>query len=286
MPVIRIGHFDDPRLADYRSVSDAELLRRRNRFVAEGRLVVGRLLESGHRVESILLNDASFRALEASLSRVQQDLPVYICGTDEFAAITGFNLHRGCLALAERPMDRPLGDVLRRADLLLVLEGVADADNVGSVFRNAAAFGASVVLSETCCDPLYRKAIRTSMGSVLRTPYARMGDWPHDLAALKSEGFSIVALTPRADAIDLARCGRRQLRPSTRSGRPELVEGHQRLALLVGSEGPGLTAAAEAMADICVRIPMSADVDSLNLATATGIALYYFSSPESPIPNP
>jgi tRNA G18 (ribose-2'-O)-methylase SpoU len=265
MPVIRIDGRDDPRLAEYRSVSDGELLRRRNRFVAEGRLVVGRLLETGHRVESLLVNDASFRALEAALSRLPEDVPVYICETDEFAAITGFNLHRGCLALAERPADRSWGDVVRHADVLLVLEGVTDADNVGSAFRNAAAFGARVVLSETCCDPLYRKAIRTSMGSVLRTPYARMYDWPRDLAALKGQGFTLVALTPREDAVDLPVCARRQPR--------------QRMALLVGSEGPGLTAAAEVMADICVRIPIRAGVDSLNLATATGIALYYFANP-------
>ena len=104
MPVVRIDRCDDPRLADYRIVSDGELLRRRNRFVAEGRLVVGRLLEAGHRVESLLVNDASYRALEASLSRLPQDVPVYICDTDEFTAITGFNLHRGCLAMAERPI--------------------------------------------------------------------------------------------------------------------------------------------------------------------------------------
>lgn len=224
-------------------------------------MVVGRLLETGHRVESLLVNDASYRALEGSLSRVPQDVPVYICDADEFTAITGFNLHRGCLALAERPMDRVLGDVARLADLLLVLEGVTDADNVGSAFRNAAAFGANVVLNEACCDPLYRKAIRTSMGSVLRTPYARSRDWPRDLAVLKHEGFTIVALTPREDAADLSTCPRRQ-----------------RMALLVGSEGPGLTAAAHAMADVCVRIPIRADVDSLNLATATGIALHYFAS--------
>ena len=250
-------------------MSDGELLRSRNRFVAEGRLVVGRLLESGHCIESVLLNDASFHALEPQLSHLPQDVPIYICGTGEFAAITGFNLHRGCLALAKRPMDSALADVLRPADLLLVLEGVADADNVGSAFRNAAAFGASVILSGTCCDPLYRKAIRTSMGSVLRTPYARAREWPKELTALKREGFTIVALTPAADAIDLAACARPQ--PG------------DRLALLVGSEGPGLTAAAEAMADFRVRIPIRGDVDSLNLATATGIALHYFALPN---PNP
>jgi tRNA G18 (ribose-2'-O)-methylase SpoU len=265
MPVIRIDRFDDPRLADYRNVSDAELLRRRNRFIVEGRLIVGRLLEAGNRVESMLINAASFRALETSISRLAQEIPVYVCDTDQFTAITGFNLHRGCLALAERPATRPLAEVVREAELLLVLEGVTDADNVGSAFRNAAAFGASVVLTEACCDPLYRKAIRTSMGSVLRTPYARLNDWPDDLAALKSEGFTIVALSPREDAIDLPTCARRQ--------------SHQRMALLVGSEGPGLTSVAEAMADVRVRIPICPEVDSLNLATATGIALYYFTNP-------
>ena len=250
-------------------MSDGESLRRRNRFVAEGRLVVRRLVESGQRVESLLVNDASYRALESSLSSLPREVPVYVCDTEGFTALTGFNLHRGCLALAERPTDRQLEDVVRRADRLLVLEGISDADNVGSAFRNAAAFGASVVLSEACCDPLYRKAIRTSMGSVLRTPYARMCDWPRGLATLKAEGFTIVALTPREGATDLPTCARRH--------------GRGRMALLVGSEGPGLTAEAEAIADERVRIPISADVDSLNLATATGIALYYFANP---CPNP
>jgi len=237
-------------------------MRRRNCFVAEGRLVVGRLLESGHGVESILLNDASFQALQAPLSRVPLDVPIYVCDTHDFTAITGFNLHRGCLALARRPPERPLSDVISGADLILALEAVSDPDNIGSAFRNAAAFGASVVLSDACCDPLYRKAIRTSMGSVLRVPYARASDWPNDLCALKREGFTVVALTPRADAMELHRCARRPANP--------------RIALLVGSEGPGLSEDAEALADVRARIPMSRDVDSLNLATATGIALHYF----------
>jgi tRNA G18 (ribose-2'-O)-methylase SpoU len=271
MPVIRVHRFDDPRLAEYRTVSDGELLRRRHRFVAEGRLVVGRLIESGHRVESLLVNDASFRALEALLWRVPPHIPIYVCETDEFAAITGFNLHRGCLALAERPVARTFEEVMGAADLLLVLEAVTDADNVGSAFRNAAAFGASVLLSTACCDPLYRKAIRTSMGSTLRTPYARLENWPRDLAMLKSDGVTLIALTPRADAIDLPTCAKGQPR--------------QRLALLVGSEGAGLSAEAEALADVCVRIPIRAEVDSLNLATATGIALYYFTNRSSQVPN-
>jgi tRNA G18 (ribose-2'-O)-methylase SpoU len=261
MPVFRIDRFDDPRLAAYRNISDAELLLRRNRFVAEGRLVVSRLLRAGHRVDSILVNDASFHAIQPAIESVPHDVPVYVCDTGEFAAITGFHLHRGCLALAERPAGSALADVLRESPNVLVLEGVTDADNIGSAFRNAAAFGAGVVLTNTCCDPLYRKAIRTSMGTVLRTPYARAANWPRDLAVIKEEGFTVVALTPRGNAVDLTACAR-----------------PQRLALVVGSEGPGLTRAAEAMADIRARIPISPAVDSLNVATATGIALHYFAA--------
>ena len=254
---------DDRRLAEYRNIREPELLRRRGLFMAEGRMVVDRLLDlagHGYRVQSLLLNDASFAALGHRLSQLP-DVQVFVCSTEELASIAGFNLHRGCLALAECPPERDAASVIKDAELLLVLEALGDADNVGSAFRSAAAFGATgVLLSPTCCDPLYRKAIRTSMGSVLRMPYARLGNWPRDLAALKAEGFTLVALTPRDYAIDLANCPRRQPR--------------QKLALLVGTEGPGLTADAEAFADVCVRIPMQPDVDSLNLATATGIALY------------
>ena len=132
----------------------------------------------------------------------------YVCDPNEFASITGFNLHRGCLALAERPRQRSPADV-RRADLILVLEGVTDADNVGGAFRNAAAFGiGGVLLSPTCCDPLYRKAIRTSMGAALRVPYARFDKWPDGLEALKVNGFRLVALTPKDAAVVLASCAR------------------------------------------------------------------------------
>jgi tRNA G18 (ribose-2'-O)-methylase SpoU len=261
MPIFRIERFDDPRIADYRSVPDAELLRRRNLFVAEGRLGVDRLLASRHPVVSLLLNDASFRALESALSRVADEVPVYIIDTGDFRLVTGFNLHRGCLALAHRPDERLAEDIVDASDLIVVLEGVTDASNVGAVFRNAAAFGAgAVLLSPTCCDPLYRKSIRTSMGSVLTVPYARVGQWPGGLAGLKSLGFTVVALTPRDSAIDLR----------TFANQPH----ERRLALVVGSEGTGLTPEAEAVADLCVRISTLAEVDSLNLATAAGIALH------------
>jgi tRNA G18 (ribose-2'-O)-methylase SpoU len=265
MPVVRVERLADPRLDDYRNVADPELVRRRGMFVAEGRLVVRRLLESGHRVVSLLLNDAAYLGLQDRLDRIP-DVPIYVCSTDELASIVGFKLHRGCLALAGRPADRAPGDVINGADLILVLEGVADADNVGSAFRNAAAFGAGgVLLNPACCDPLYRKAIRTSMGSVLQMPYARMNAWPAEVSMLKGQGFTVVAMTPRRDAIDLQSVARRQPR--------------QRVALIIGGEGSGLTPEAESLADVLVRIPISAAVDSLNLATAAGIALYHFSPP-------
>jgi tRNA G18 (ribose-2'-O)-methylase SpoU len=261
MRVLRVDRFDDPRIDDYRNVSDAELLRQRDLFVIEGRLGIERLLASGSPVVSLLLNDASFRALEGSLSAVPDDVPVYLIGTGDFGLVTGFNLHRGCLAMAPRPPEHLAADIVDSAELILVLEAVSDASNVGAAFRNAAAFGAgAVLLSPTCCDPLYRKAIRTSMGSVLTVPFARLPQWPADLDMLKTRGFTVVALTPRDSAIDLDAYAKQ------RAG--------ARLALLVGTEGAGLTAEAEAKADVCVRISIRADVDSLNLATAAGIALH------------
>ena len=261
MRVHRVTQSDDPRIADYRSVSDAALLRDRHLFVAEGRLGVARLLSSRHQIVSFLLNEASFRALEGSLSSIPDPPPVYIVETAAFRSITGFNLHRGCLALARRPADRRPNDVVNSSDLIVILEDVADASNVGAVFRNASAFGAgAILLSPGCCDPLYRKAIRTSMGGVLTVPYARVSGWPLGLTALKAAGFTLVALTPAEPAIDLG----------TYAGQRH----HARIALMLGSEGNGLSTDAEALADIRVRIPIQAGVDSLNLATAAGIALY------------
>jgi tRNA G18 (ribose-2'-O)-methylase SpoU len=260
MPVIRIEQLDS-RLDDYRNVPEAELIRRRGLFVGEGRLVTRRLLAGGHRVVSLLLNEASFKSLEGDLGNVFEDVPVYVCSTAELSGIVGFNHHRGCLALAERPPDREPADISARGSLLLVLEGVTDADNVGSAFRNAAAFGASGVLLSACCDPLYRKALRTSMGSVLQMPYARSRNWPHDLERLKAEGFTVVALTPAADAIDIAELARRE---------PKLAK----IAVLVGSEASGLATETLVLADERVRIPIAPNVDSLNLATASGIALH------------
>jgi tRNA G18 (ribose-2'-O)-methylase SpoU len=260
MPAVRLTDLDDPRVADYRHVSDAELVRRRGLFVAEGRLVVERLIErGGYVLRSVLVSDAAQRQLERVLSTI--DVPVYVCDPEAFLRLTGYNIHRGCLALAERPAPRPLSGLLAAARRVLVLEAIANADNVGGAFRNAAAFGAdAVVLSPTCCDPLYRKAIRTSMAATLRVPFARADDWPSALGALRAHGFTIAALTPRAPSEDLAAFAARP--------RPE------RLAIVAGTEGAGLSEETEAVADVRVRIPIARDVDSLNVSVAIGIALY------------
>lgn len=258
----RIHGPDDPRVAEYRGISDPELVRARHLFIAEGRLVVRRLIESGrYTLRSLLLSDATFRDFEALLPAIAPTIPVYVGNAADFTSITGYNIHRGCLALAVRPEVPAIDELLGSTHTVIVLEGVTNADNVGGVFRNAAAFGAgAVLLSPTCCDPLYRKAIRTSMAAVLRIPFARIDDWPAGLSQLRSHGFTIVALTPREPAEEL----------DTFASRPK----PPKLALLVGTEGSGLTPEVETAADCRVRIPTRDRVDSLNLAVAAGIALY------------
>ena len=261
MPFDRIDAADDPRLADYRGVSDPALLRSRSLFVAEGRIVVTRLIEDGRWIlRSVLVSDAARRDLESTLAAVAGRVPIFVCEASDFLGITGHDIHRGCLALVERRPALSLDDVLVAARLAVVLEGVGNADNVGGVFRNAAAFGADVVLlSPTCCDPLYRKAIRTSMGATLRVPFVQVEEWPAALTRLRAAGFRLVALTPREPSEALEAFASRARGP--------------KLALLVGSEGPGLTVAVDSAADDRVRIPIARGIDSLNLAVATGIAL-------------
>ena len=181
-------------------------------------------------VRSLLLAEVARSRWHTALERLPAGTPVYVCERSAFPAITGFNVHRGCLALAERLPDVGL-DSLAASRSIVVLENVGNADNLGGVFRNAAAFGAGgIVLSPACCDPLYRKAIRTSMGATLRVPFARAEAWPDALERLRDYGLTIVALTPREPALTLAEFAR------SSSG--------VRIALLVGAEGEGLSAQA------------------------------------------
>jgi tRNA G18 (ribose-2'-O)-methylase SpoU len=258
--LIYVDEIADPRLAPYRNVPDPELLRERGIFIAEGRLVVARLLsQAALRTRSVLVTQSACDALSDLFDRMPE-LPVYVVTQRTMNQITGFNIHRGCLAVGERPPARSWREVAAGASLLAVLERVSNADNVGGIFRSAAAFGApAVLLGPACADPLYRKAIRTSMGAALRLPFASMPEWPEDLARLKAAGFRLVALTPRADAVPLSEIG-------------HMANGAA--ALLVGHEGDGLSAEALAVADVRARIPMAAGTDSLNAATAAAIALY------------
>jgi tRNA G18 (ribose-2'-O)-methylase SpoU len=270
MPFLRISGPDDPRVAEYRHMSDGELVRARGLFVAEGRLIVERLIGTRqidarrYGVRSVLVSDAAARQMNPTLSAVAADVPIFVCRAGDFLGITGHDIHRGCLALVERPAPLTLDAVLPGARCIVVLEAVTNADNVGGVFRNAMAFQTdAVLLSPTCCDPLYRKAIRTSMGATLRVPFVRLEDWPDALSRVRAEGFALVALTAR-----------NALGPSEELDAFASKRHPPPIALLVGTEGAGLTAAVEAAADYRVRIPMRSDVDSLNLAVATGIALY------------
>jgi len=199
MDVIPVTDPSDARLESFRQLRDADLLRVQGLFVAEGRLVVERVLADPRlTVEALLLNRPSLEALRPQLEQSRiRSAAVFECPTQAFESITGFNIHRGCLALVRRLPAVHWREAVASARLVLVLEGVTNADNVGGVFRNAAAFDASVLLSPACCDPLYRKAIRTSMGAVLRVPFARLDQWPSALAEVRAAGFTMAALTPR-----------------------------------------------------------------------------------------
>jgi tRNA G18 (ribose-2'-O)-methylase SpoU len=270
MPVIRIDGPSDSRLADYRLLADGAAIRARGLFVAEGRLVVARLIRDPHySIRSVLVSDAAGHALATAFDALPAGIPVYTCEAGQLASITGIDFHRGCLALVERPAPPSVSELLSGTRTVVILEGVANPDNVGGVFRNAAAFGAdAVLLSPGCADPLYRKAVRTSMAATLRVPFARADSWPDALDDVRRAGLTIVALSPRND--------RSSLDPG------ELSRREERVALLIGSEGDGLSAAAEAYADLRVRISIHPEVDSLNLAVATGIALYALTSGRSP----
>jgi tRNA G18 (ribose-2'-O)-methylase SpoU len=262
--VVRIGGPDDPRVAPYRNVADAEGLRSHGLFVAEGRFVVQRLIENGRfRVRSLLLNDPAWRALEPVCARLAPDVEVYLGSPRDFEGLTGYHIHRGCLALVERPRVIRLDDVLSTAKTIVALERVSNADNVGGVFRNAAAFGVDgIVLSHGCADPLYRKAIRTSMAATLHVPFSIVAadGWRSALVRLRASGFQVVALTLGESA--------HELDDFSRSARQD------RIALLLGAEGEGLSLESREAADVCVRIAIRPDVDSLNVAVAAGIALH------------
>jgi tRNA G18 (ribose-2'-O)-methylase SpoU len=262
MNVIRIDDGRDVRLADYAGVREPALLRQRGLLIAEGRFVVRRLLEAPRmRVRSLLVNAAALSGLQDVLERVNASCDVYVAPPDVITIATGFNMHRGCLAVAERPVDVSLETVLATSHFVAVLERVVDPDNVGAVFRAAEAFGVdALLLSPGCCDPFYRKAIRTSSGAALVVPSVA-APWPDTLDRLRAAGVVVAATTPDDAAMDIGTF-------------VNSAEARGRIAVLLGTEGHGLTPEALARADVRLRIPMSGALDSLNIAMAAGIVLH------------
>ncbi|CAN7429988.1 TrmH family RNA methyltransferase [Rhizobium sp. LjRoot258] len=263
--LVAIESADDPRIADFRDIRERDLTGRQNRFIAEGTVVLRMLVEAsqggGFVTEKVLLLKNRVDGVAAILERLPDDVPVYVAQAQVLDRIVGFHLHRGVLALGRREVvEAELIDRLPERSLVLVGCGISNHDNAGSMFRNAAAFKADAIfLDETSCDPLYRKALRVSVGSVLRVPYERKGTGLDVLTRLAANGFAIWTLSPRGEA-DI-----RAIPPT------------KRMALVVGTEGEGLPPAVLERFH-SARIPQSEGLDSLNVATATGIALFAMSS--------
>ena len=253
----------DPRLADYTRLTDVELRRHREPaeglFIAEGEKVIRRALAAGYAMRSMMLSakwlDPMRDVIEAAAA------PVYAVTPELAEQVTGYHVHRGALASMERdPLPEPaalLGDGVRR---VAVFEDMVDHANLGAAFRSAAALGVdAVLLSPRCADPLYRRAVKVSMGAVFSVPWTRLTAWPEDIGQLRAQGFTVAALCLADDAVPLDALAAR---------------GPERLALLLGTEGDGLTPAALRAADVRVTIPMAAGVDSLNVAAASAVAFY------------
>lgn len=256
-----VAHAADPRLDDFRDLAIAD--RRPDRpggrglVIVEGVPVVQRLLASAYPVRAVMGVESRIEALEANLSTV--DAPVYVVTAELMAEVVGFHLNRGVLAVAGRAPMPAVADLLAAAARVVVLEGVNDHENLGAVFRNVAGLGVDgVLLGDRCADPLYRRSVRVSMGHVLRVPFAVLDPWPDGLDLVRAAGFEVWALTPNESAVAMGS-----------------LAADEKIAVLLGAEGPGLTDAALMAADVLVRIPMADGVDSLNVATAAAIACYH-----------
>ncbi|WP_422391838.1 TrmH family RNA methyltransferase [Arthrobacter sp. N1] len=261
--LVHLDSVDDPRLADYRNLTDVQLRLAREPaeglYIAESSKVLRRAIDAGHVPRSFLLAPKWLPDLEDVVGRFPA-APAFVAPEATLEAITGFHLHRGALAAMNRPPGRTLGDVLATARRVAIIEDMVDHTNLGAVFRSAAALGIDAVLfSPRSADPLYRRAVRVSMGSVFQVPWVRLASWPDDLAEVRAAGFTIAALALVPGAVSL----------DAFAGRD-----HERLALLLGTEGDGLSADALGAADVALTIPMHGGVDSLNVAAAAAVAFW------------
>jgi tRNA G18 (ribose-2'-O)-methylase SpoU len=264
--VVDVDDPADPRLDDFRDLNSIDrrpdLPSGKGLVIAEGVLVVQRMLASRFEPRAFLGTERRLRELGAAVDASDAiDAPFYRASPEVMAEVIGFHLNRGVLAAAPRPQELSMAQVLDGARTVAVLEGVNDHENLGSVFRNAAGLGVdAVVFGLGCADPLYRRAVRVSMGHALLVPYAWSTSWPADLELLRDNGFRVLAMTPNPAAQTLA------------AAMETLID--DRVAILVGAEGPGLHERTMRASDVRVRIPMSRGTDSLNVATAAALAFY------------
>ena len=262
MEIIAIGSLDDRRLHDYVGLTDVALRRRaepeRGLYIAESQTVLERALRAGHEPRSVLVSPRWLPEVERLLA--DRDVPVFVGEEPVLEQITGFHLHRGALAAMQRPELPDASALLASASRVVVLDGLVDHANVGAAFRSVAGIGADAVLvTSTCADPLYRRSVRVSMGTVLQVPWTRVDSVEAALPAFHAAGFEVVAMALRDDAADLAAYA---------------AEAAERVALVFGSEGPGLGARAITASDRVVRIPMHHGVDSLNVAASAAVAMW------------
>lgn len=260
-----IDRADDERVRDYVGLTDVALRRvlepARGLYLAESVKVIGRALGAGHQLRSLLLTPRWLTDLADLVQRtLEEGAPVYVMDPAVAQEITGYNLHRGALAAMHRPELLSVPAVLEGARRVAVLEDIVDHTNVGAVFRSAAALGVDAVLvTPRCADPLYRRSVRVSMGTVFQVPWTRLEPWPAGMATLREAGFTVAALALSEDGIEL---------------RELAADPPERLALVLGTEGDGLGERTIAEADLAVRIPMAGGVDSLNVAAASAVAFW------------
>ena len=262
MHINRITDLSAPELQDYQKLTDVALRRvsepAGGLYIAESAKVIARALAAGHRPRSVLLLEQWLPEVSALLA--QYDVPVFIGTAELFETLTGFEMHRGALASMHRPELPDPAALLRNARRVVVIEDVVDHTNVGAIFRSVAGLGADAVLvTPRCADPLYRRSVRVSMGTVLQVPWTRLPDWPEAASVLRDNGFHLAALALADDAVSLDVFA---------------VNPPQRVAIMLGAEGDGLSRQALQAADTIVTIPMMHGVDSLNVAAASAVALY------------
>lgn len=274
MPIHRLTSTDDERLTDYLRLTDVVLRSKhepaKGMYIAESSTVIRRAVAAGHRPRSFLMAERWLEDLQDVLTRVgagpDGDVPVFVGESGLLESLTGFHLHRGALAAMHRPPLAPVHELLAGARAgagarrVAVFEDVVDHTNLGAAFRSAAALGVDVVLvTPRCADPLYRRSVRVSMGTVFQVPWTRIDPWPSGVATLRDAGFTVVALALSEGALTLDELVARE---------------HEKVAFVFGTEGHGLAASTLDAVDAVVRIPMAGGVDSLNVAASAAVVFY------------